>query len=93
MLQELQHPNAPVSVSRWIAFPPSWLVPHEIDCGLDPGEREAIALAQDNHVAAESGLLELSRALEALLGTNFHVSSKIIQRLLDGDLERKRAGR
>ena len=105
-------------VNRAISLPP------ELDSDLDPGEREAIALAQENRpdvlllidetsgreaaqrhsirttgtlgvldAAAEAGLLELPRALEALLGTNFHVSAKIVQRLLDGDLRRKRAGR
>jgi predicted nucleic acid-binding protein len=43
--------------------------------------------------AAGAGLLELPRALEALLETNFHVSPRIIQRLLDGDLRRRRAGK
>jgi predicted nucleic acid-binding protein len=95
-------------------------LPPEIDSSLDPGEREAIALAQENRpdvlllidenrgreeaerhnipttgtlgvldAAAEAGLLDLPQALEALLGTNFHVSPKIIRRLLDGDLRRK----
>jgi predicted nucleic acid-binding protein len=131
VLGELQHPNAPGAVARWIASPPPWMVvnraipsPPEIDSDLDAGEREAIALAQMNlpdvlllidenrgreeaerhniqttgtlgvlDAAAGAGLLELPRALEALLGTNFHVSSKIIQRLLDSDLRRNRARR
>jgi predicted nucleic acid-binding protein len=127
VLAELQHPNAPGAVACWIASPPPWMVvnrpialPPEIDSGLDPGEREAIALAKENRpdvlllidenrgreeaerhnipttgtlgvldAAAGAGLLELPRVLEALLGTNFHVGPKIIQRLLDGDLRRK----
>jgi predicted nucleic acid-binding protein len=127
VLAELRHPDAPAAVTRWIASPPAWMVvnhattlPPEIDSSLDPGEREAIALAQENRpdvlllidenrgreeaerhnipttgtlgvldAAAEAGLLDLPQALEALLGTNFHVSPKIIRRLLDGDLRRK----
>jgi predicted nucleic acid-binding protein len=100
-------------VSRAVALSP------EIDGDLDPGEREAIALAQDHRpdvlllmdeikgreeaerrdiqttgtlgvldVAAAAGLLELPRALEALVRTNFQVASRIIKRLLDNDLRR-----
>lgn len=128
VLLELQHPKAPGAVALWIAAPPPWLVvnrtfplPHGIDSGLDPGELEAIALAQEHRpdvlllidenkgreeaerrnipttgtlgvldLAAGAGLLDLARALEALLRTNFHVGSRIIQRLLGGDALRKR---
>ena len=55
VLAELRHPDAPGAVTRWIASPPAWMVvnhattlPPEIDSSLDPGEREAIALAQEN---------------------------------------------
>jgi predicted nucleic acid-binding protein len=131
VLRELQHPNAPGAVGDWIASGPPWLrvsqaipLPPDAESELDPGEQEAIALAQENcpdvlllidenrgreeaarrniqttgtlgvlDAAAGMGLLELPRALELLLGTNFHVSQRIVQRLLDGDLRRKRAGR
>jgi predicted nucleic acid-binding protein len=50
---ELRHSEAPESVRRWIAAPPSWLevVPEEHESGdpdllrLDDGERAAILLA------------------------------------------------
>lgn len=50
---ELAHANAPETVRRWIAAPPSWLeihaapIEHDADglAGLDAGEREAITLA------------------------------------------------
>ena len=50
---ELQHPQAPASVRAWIASPPPWLdmrpcslLPDAV-LRLDPGEREAILLAQE----------------------------------------------
>jgi predicted nucleic acid-binding protein len=129
VLRELQHPNAPRSVGRWVASSPAWLrvsqtipLAQDVESDLDPGEREAIALAQENRpdvlllidenrgreeaqrrniqttgtlgvldTAAAMGLLELPSALEALLRTNFHVSQRIVQRLLDGDRQRKKA--
>jgi len=53
VLCELQAPRTPDAVKRWLANPPPWIeVRHaavgEDPCftGLDPGEREAIALAE-----------------------------------------------
>jgi predicted nucleic acid-binding protein len=129
VLRELQHPNAPGVVGLWIASSPAWLrvsqaipLPQDVESDLDPGEQEAIALAQENcpdvlllidenrgreeaqrrniqttgtlgvlDAAAGMGLLDLPRALEALLRTNFHVSQRIVQRLLDADRQRKEA--
>ena len=51
---ELQHPKAPAAVRAWIASPPPWLdmrpsslLPDAVLLRLDPGEREAILLAQE----------------------------------------------
>jgi len=51
---ELQHPKAPAIVRAWIASPPPWLdmrpsslLPDAVLLRLDPGEREAILLAQE----------------------------------------------
>jgi predicted nucleic acid-binding protein len=51
---ELQHPKAPAAVRAWIASPPPWLdtrpsslLPDAALLRLDPGEREAILLAQE----------------------------------------------
>lgn len=51
---ELAHPDAPVMVQDWIASPPVWLSVVNAPAGsedreiqrLDPGEREAILLAE-----------------------------------------------
>jgi predicted nucleic acid-binding protein len=51
---ELQHSKAPAAVRAWIASPPPWLdirpsslLPDAVLLRLDPGEREAILLAQE----------------------------------------------
>ena len=51
---ELQHAKAPAAVRAWIASPPPWLdmrpsslLPDAVLLRLDPGEREAILLAQE----------------------------------------------
>ncbi len=56
VFEELQHQEAPLVVRRWIAGPPLWLqvqalrfVPGPTLGHLDPGEREAIALAEELH--------------------------------------------
>jgi predicted nucleic acid-binding protein len=51
---ELAHPDAPVMVRDWIAGPPVWLSIGDVPTGsddreiqrLDPGEREAILMAE-----------------------------------------------
>ncbi len=43
--------------------------------------------------AAERGLLELPEALDRLLATNFHVSSRLVRLLLDRDSRRPKPGR
>jgi predicted nucleic acid-binding protein len=54
VIGELQHPKAPAAVRAWIASPPPWLdmrpcslLPDAVLLRLDPGEREAILLAQE----------------------------------------------
>src|SRR2546422_3661181 len=54
VFEELQHQETPDLVRRWIAGPPAWLqvqalrsVPDPTLGHLDPGEREAIALAEE----------------------------------------------
>ena len=53
---ELRHPHAPEVVRSWIAHPPTWfeiVAPKQtpdsalIETDLDPGERDAILLAQE----------------------------------------------
>src|SRR6266851_985192 len=53
VVRELQAERTPPRVRQWIASPPSWLEVREITvpqdpalAELDPGEREAIALAE-----------------------------------------------
>ena len=57
VLEELKHPDAPKQVRDWITRPPEWLsvittLTQEEDSELrrlDPGEREAILLAEQLH--------------------------------------------
>jgi predicted nucleic acid-binding protein len=53
---ELQHPQAPAAVRAWMAVSPAWLgiqdlgtTPDASLSHLDPGEQEAITLAQELH--------------------------------------------
>ncbi len=53
VFRELQHPKTPPAVVAWIAVSPKWLIVRqeipslsELPTDLDPGESEAIALAQ-----------------------------------------------
>src|SRR5689334_3482252 len=54
--QELQHPQTPAVVRAWMAAPPVWLDIQDVGttsdasvAHFDPGEREAITLAQTLH--------------------------------------------
>jgi predicted nucleic acid-binding protein len=54
---ELQQPNTPAAVHKWMQGRPSWVAiqkPSAIDATLqvDAGEREAICLAREIHAAA-----------------------------------------
>jgi predicted nucleic acid-binding protein len=55
VLTELSHASAPVQISNWATHPPAWVtvatpasIPKRFD-GLDFGERQALALAQEMH--------------------------------------------
>jgi predicted nucleic acid-binding protein len=55
VLRELQNPQAPATVAKWIAQPPAWLEVHGRAATSDPGlhflgegEREAITLAMQH---------------------------------------------
>jgi len=59
--EELTHSRAPANVTAWIAQPPSWLEvlsPAQVAdaglAGLDVGEREAIALAEQLSLSYDS---------------------------------------
>ncbi len=56
---ELNHPRTPETVRAWITSPPDWLemrtpqtVPDDFPSVLGPGEREAIALAEETNADA-----------------------------------------
>lgn len=61
---ELADPDAPAEVRDWIASPPDWLTVIDVEPGkedqelrrLDPGEREAIQLAE--HLDADLVILD-----------------------------------
>jgi predicted nucleic acid-binding protein len=51
VLSELQSSDAPPEVQKWVTSPPGWLEVHEVpdpdlSLELDPGERDAITLAE-----------------------------------------------
>jgi predicted nucleic acid-binding protein len=80
---ELQHDEAPESVGRWIATPPSWLeiVPekHESDdpdlLRLDDGERAAILLAI--RIGAELLLIDERNGVDAARSRGFAVTGTL----------------
>ena len=56
VLEELSHPQAVAGVRAWLTHVPSWLVVEHVAetadarlARLDPGERQAIQLAQQEH--------------------------------------------
>jgi predicted nucleic acid-binding protein len=56
VLEELNHPGAVLAVRRWLELKPSWLIVRAAVshadpalARLDPGEREAIQLAKQEH--------------------------------------------
>jgi predicted nucleic acid-binding protein len=73
VFQELQHQETPDVVRDWIASPPSWLQVQVLRSNLDPalafldpGEREAIALAEE--LQADQLLLDDADARREPLG-------------------------
>jgi predicted nucleic acid-binding protein len=81
VLAELSHPDTPTVVSRWLLHLPEWIdirqtasQPDPSLALLDPGEREAIQLAQEHHAALllideRRGRLEAHRRGLATTGT------------------------
>jgi len=81
VVRELQAERTPLRVREWIASPPSWLEVREISvpadpalAELDPGEREAIALAEALHADAlildeKRGRREAERRKLRVIGT------------------------
>jgi predicted nucleic acid-binding protein len=56
VVKELDHPGTPATVRSWLRQVPGWIVIREVRsasdpalAGLDPGEHEAIQLAQEEH--------------------------------------------
>ena len=81
VFNELQAPQAPDKVRTWLAHRPEWLVVREVQqedatlAHLDPGEREAITLAQE----LQADLLLLDERLGRQEATNrgFNVAGTI----------------
>lgn len=81
VLAELSHPDTPTLVTIWLLHLPEWIEIRKASSQpdpslvlLDPGEREAIQLAQENHAALllideRRGRLEAQRRGLATTGT------------------------
>ena len=78
---ELSHASAPVQISNWAIHPPSWVtvaMPASISerfDGLDFGERQALALAQEIH--ADLVLLDDKVARRVALRELMHVKGTL----------------
>lgn len=81
ILNELQAPQAPDEVREWFAHRPDWLVVREVRqldptlAHLDPGEREAIALAQE--LQADLILLDENRGRREAIDRGFNVTGTV----------------
>lgn len=81
VMEELRHPAAPPAVASWLSHIPSWIEVRVVSArrdptleALDPGEREAIQLAQEQHadlllIDERRGRLEAKRRGIATTGT------------------------
>ena len=81
VVEELRHPSAPASVAIWSSDLPSWIEVRTVHLrrdaameALDPGEREAIQLAEEHHanlllIDERRGRLEAKRRGISTLGT------------------------
>ena len=76
VLKELQAPQAPDKVREWLAHRPEWLIIKEVQqqdvtlAHLDPGEREAITLAQE--LRADLVLLDERLGRQEATGRRFN---------------------
>jgi predicted nucleic acid-binding protein len=80
VMAELTHPNAPVTVKTWASSLPSWAevrtASHdELDDILDPGEAEAIILAEQ--LKADSLLLDEAEGRKEALRRGLPVAGTI----------------
>src|SRR6266852_4521106 len=81
VMEELRHPRAPVTVTSWLLQIPSWIEVRTVTAAqdealrvLDPGEREAILLAQETRaelllIDERRGRLEAKRRGITTTGT------------------------
>lgn len=81
VLNELQSPQAPDEVREWFAHRPDWLAVREVQqldptlAHLDPGEREAITLAQE--LQADLILLDENRGRREAINRGFNVTGTV----------------
>ena len=81
VVDELDHPSSPLSVKRWLLSLPAWIDVRRTSSSsdpaldaLDPGERDAILLAKEEHadlllIDERRGRLEAQRRGLATTGT------------------------
>jgi predicted nucleic acid-binding protein len=82
VVKELDHPRTPVSVRSWLSSLPEWIEVREVQSpqdpaleGLDPGEREAIQLALEEH--ADLLLMDERAGVRAALRQGLEVTGTL----------------